>query len=68
MQRKFSMYWELLLDLKSSNHVMLRWEDIREMSKHNISFGAHTVNSSGAFENSLSLSELKPEIEAPGSE
>lgn len=29
-------------DLNLPNH-MLRWEDIRQMAKHNITFGAHTV-------------------------
>jgi hypothetical protein len=29
-------------DLNLPNQ-MLRWEDVRQMSKHNISFGAHTV-------------------------
>jgi CelD/BcsL family acetyltransferase involved in cellulose biosynthesis/peptidoglycan/xylan/chitin deacetylase (PgdA/CDA1 family) len=40
---------------------MLRWEDIRQMSKQNISFGAHTVTHPVLSQ--IPVSQLKPEIE-----
>ncbi|HZZ15005.1 MAG TPA: GNAT family N-acetyltransferase, partial [Candidatus Sulfotelmatobacter sp.] len=40
---------------------MLRWEDIKQMSKNNISFGAHTVTHPVLSQ--ISVSALKPEIE-----
>jgi peptidoglycan/xylan/chitin deacetylase (PgdA/CDA1 family) len=47
-------------DLNLPNE-MLRWEDIRQMSKHNISFGSHTVNHPVLSQ--IPVSALKPEIE-----
>jgi len=42
-------------------HEMLRWEDIRQMSKHNIRFGAHTVTHPALSQ--IPASRLKSEIE-----
>ena len=40
---------------------MLRWEDIRQMSKHKISFGGHTVTH--PVLSRIPAADLKPEIE-----
>ena len=47
-------------DLNLPNE-MLRWEDIKQMSKNNIRFGAHTVTHPVLSQ--ISVSALKPEIE-----
>lgn len=47
-------------DLNLPNQ-MLRWEDVRQMSKNNVSFGAHTVTH--PVLSRIPASELKQEIE-----
>jgi CelD/BcsL family acetyltransferase involved in cellulose biosynthesis/peptidoglycan/xylan/chitin deacetylase (PgdA/CDA1 family) len=42
-------------------NLMLRWEDVRQMSKHGISFGAHTITHPVLSQ--IPASELRPEIE-----